>query len=526
MIARAADLPERYNAIEILERNLAEDADRLALLSADRDMTFGEVAEEVDRVGNGLRDLGVHAGDAVAILSLDTAEWAVSFFACLKIGAVAVGMNTMLTVREQAYILRDAGARVLLVHASLLETARGALASAPNVAQVVVIGSQGALDDDLGKPARAYEAWIADASTELVAADTHRSDFGTLNYSSGTTGKPKGIYHSHQDYALTAQLWGMNVLGLRADDRTFAVAKLFFTFGLGGNLVFPWFAGAAVVLYAGSPRIAADVLRVIDRFKPTILLTSPTSYASILAVDDFTENYDLTSLRVGVSAGEALPAPLWHEFHDRTGVELIDGIGSTENFHIFVSNTPGEVRPGSSGKPVPGYECRIMDADGRATPTGEIGNLHLKGETAALFYLHDPQRSRETFRGEWLDTGDKYFVDEDGYFWHAGRTDDMLKVGGIWVSPVEVESTLISHEAVLECAVVGITDASDLVKPKAYVVLKDGFVGDDTLSDELVGYCRTNMAAYKRPRWIEFVEDLPKTATGKIQRYRLRSAGD
>jgi benzoate-CoA ligase family protein len=517
---RAEELPERYNAVEILERNLASGSDRIALLSSDRNMTFQQVSDEVDRVGNALKGLGVRQGDAVAILSLDTAEWAISFFACLKIGAVTVGMNTLLTVGEQAYILRDSGARVLMVHGALLESAREALETASTVTDVVVIGSK----ENLGGPFQHYQAWIEEAATDLDAADTHRSDYGTLNYTSGTTGKPKGIYHSHQDYALTAQLWGVDVLGLRPTDRTFAVAKLFFTFGLGGNLIFPWFVGAAVVLYSGSPRIATNVLGVIDRFRPTILLTSPTSYASILAVEGLTDTFDLTSLRLGVSAGEALPAPLWNEFHDRTGVELIDGIGSTENFHIFVSNRPGEVRPGSSGKPVPGYECRIVDPDGAETPRGEIGNLHLSGETAALLYLHDPQRSRDTFLGRWLDTGDKYYEDADGYYWHAGRTDDMLKVGGIWVSPVEVESALISHEAVLECAVVGATDASDLVKPKAWVVLKDGFVGDPVLRDELVEHCRAKMAAYKRPRWIEFVEDLPKTATGKIQRYRLRGA--
>lgn len=528
-IRRAMDLPERYNAVEILERNLPGRADKLAILTADRELTFGEVAAEVDRVGNALCCLGVRQGDTVAILSLDTAEWAIIFFACLKIGAIAVGMNTLLTVKEQAYILRDAGARVLLVHAALLASAREALADAPHVDDVVVIGAgvpglagDTAAAGERGRAFRTYESWIAEEPANLDAADTSRSDFGTLNYSSGTTGRPKGIFHSHQDFALTAQLWGVDVLGLREQDRTFSVAKLFFVFGLGGNLIFPWFVGASVVFHPGSPRIATDVLGVIDRFQPTIVFNAPTGYASMLAVDDFTDLYDLTSLRLGVSAGEALPAPVWHEFHDRTGIELIDGIGSTENFHVFISNRPGDVCPGSSGRPVPGYECRIVHPEGGEVPRGEIGNLQLKGETAALFYLHDPERSRKTFLGEWLDTGDKYFEDEDGYFWHAGRSDDMLKVGGIWVSPVEVESTLISHEAVLECAVVGVTDASDLVKPRAYVVLREGYAGDDGLMRRLVEHCVEYMAAYKRPRWIEFVDDLPKTATGKIQRYRLR----
>jgi benzoate-CoA ligase family protein len=515
---RAADLPLRYNAVEILERNLESRASEPALLTPDRELTFAEVAAEVNRVGNALVHMGVRQGDSVAILSLDTAEWAIAFFACLKLGAVTVGMNTLLTPKELSYILLDSGARVLLVHASLLPAARGVIAQAKSLAHVVVIG--GAAEDD--PSLESYDSWIAGESAELTAADTHREDFGTLNYSSGTTGQPKGILHAHKDYPLTAQLWGVDVLGLDPSDRTFSLAKLFFTFGLGGNLIFPWSVGASVVLFAGSPRRATNVLSVIDRFRPTILFNAPTGYAMMLAIEDFTERYDLTSLRLGVSAGEALPAPVWQEFKDRTGIDLLDGIGSTENFHIFVSNRPGDIRPGSSGKPVPGYECRIVDQDDAPVAQGDIGNLQLKGETAALSYLHDAKRSRETFRGEWLQTGDKYFEDQDGYFWHAGRTDDMLKVGGIWVSPVEVESVLIGHEAVLECAVVGVADDSDLIKPKAYVVLKDAHAATDDLIEVLVAHCVDRMAAYKRPRWIEFVDDLPKTATGKIQRYLLR----
>ena len=516
---RAADLPVWYNAVDILERNLEQRAGATALVSADRELTFGEVSEEVNRVGNALKALGVRPGDRVAILSLDCAEWAISFFACLKVGAVAVGMNTLLTARELEHILIDSDAHVLLVHAALLAPAREALSGDTRVQHVVVIGAS----DATPRGFMAYEAWIAGASTELAAERTHRDDFGTLNYSSGTTGQPKGIYHAHRDYPLTAQLWGVDVLGLTADDRTFSVAKLFFTFGLGGNLLFPWWVGASVVLYSGSPRQAADVLGVIDRHRPTILFNAPTGYASMLAIDDFTDRYDITSLRLGVSAGEALPAPVWHSFRDRTGLEIIDGIGSTENFHIFISNRPGDVRPGSSGRPVPGYECRILDGDGVPVPAGEVGTLQIRGETAALSYLHNAERSRQVFQGEWLDTGDKYYRDEDGYFWHAGRSDDMLKVGGIWVSPVEVESTLIAHDAVLECAVVGATDDADLVKPKAFVVVAEGHAPGDELKRSLVAHCVEQMAAYKRPRWIEFVDELPKTATGKIQRFRLRA---
>ena len=515
---RAADLPLRYNAVEILERNLEKRSHHTALLSDGREMTFGEVSAEVNQAGHALKSIGVREGDAVGFLSLDTAEWAISFFGCLKVGAVTVGMNTLLTPKELAYILIDAGAQVLLVHTALMDVAKEALELTNHVGHVVVIGGDG----DLPEGWAHYADWIAGRPTELTAADTHRADFSTLNYSSGTTGAPKGIYHAHQDCPLTAQLWGEDVLGMTSEDRTFSVAKLFFTFGLGGNLLFPWSVGASVVLYAGSPRKATDVLGMIDRFKPTILFNAPTGYASMLAIDDFTDHWNITSLRAGVSAGESLPAPVWQGIKDATGLKLIDGIGSTEMFHIFVSNRPGDIRPGSSGKPVPGYECLIVDTDGAPVPDGEVGNLHVKGETAALFYLHEPERSRATFLGEWVNTGDKYRVDEDGYYWHAGRSDDMLKVGGIWVSPVEVESTLIEHGAVLECAVVGVADAVDLIKPKAYVVLTEGHLAGDALTEDLVSHCVERMAAYKRPRWIEYVDELPKTATGKIQRYRLR----
>ena len=516
-VRRAADLPEWYNAATLLEVNLRHRADEIALVSDARTLTFADVVEEVNRVGNALRSLGVRQGDRVAILSLDTAEWATAFFACLKVGAVATGMNTMLTADEIRHMLVDSGARVLLVHAALQEQATVALDTGTMVEHVVVIGGAAARESFVP-----WTEWITGMAAALPMARTHQGDYGTLNYSSGTTGRPKGIFHAHRDYPLTAQLWGVDVLGLCPSDRTFSVAKLFFTFGLGGNLVFPWSVGASVALYAGSPRQASDVLGAIDRFRPTILFNAPTGYASMLAIDDFTETYDISSLRLGVSAGESLPAPVWHAMKDRTGLELLDGIGSTENFHIFISNRPDDIRPGSSGRPVPGYECRIVDSDGTPMPRGEVGNLQIRGETAALSYLHDAERSRQTFLGEWLHTGDKYYEDDDGYFWHAGRSDDMLKVGGIWVSPVEVESTLMEHDIVLECAVVGVADDADLVKPKAYVVLHDPAAACEALMDELVAHCVERMAAYKRPRWVEFVDELPKTATGKIQRYRLR----
>ena len=517
VVLKAADLPLHYNAVDILERNLAERADKVALLSPERVLTFGEVSQEANRVGRALAGLGVRFGDVVGILAPDSAEWVTSFFGALKLGAVALGMNTLLTPRENAHILRDSRARVLIVHEALLDAIEPIRDQAEFLETIVVIGAPGKASD------LSFHEWAGAQPADLEAVKTHREDIATLNYSSGTTGEPKGIPHAHKDLPLCAQLWAVNVLGLREDDRTFAAAKLFFTFGTGGNLIFPWYAGASVVLFPGPPRIATNVLEVIDKFHPTILYNAPTSYAAILAMEDFTEQYDLSSLRLCVSAGEALPAPIWENWKERTGLDIIDGIGSTEVWHIFISNRPGDIRPGSSGKPVPGYEVQVRDEAGQPVPVGEVGNLFVRGDTVALSYLHQYERSKRTFLGEWLFTGDKYIIDQDGYYWHAGRSDDMLKVGGIWVSPVEVESTLVSHPAVIECAVVGKPDQDNLVKPKAFVVLKEGFTPSPELAEELIDYCRKGMAEYKRPRWIEFVEELPKTATGKIQRFKLRA---
>jgi benzoate-CoA ligase family protein len=514
---RAADLPLHYNAIDILERNLPARAGKLALLSPERELTFEQVAAEANQVGHALRRLGVRMGDMVGLVCLDCAEWVTAFFGIVKIGGIAIGMNTLLKPREQAYILRDARPRVLLVHHTLLPVIEPVRAELDFLEHIIVIGGPGQ-DGDL-----AFAELIGGEPAELAAAPTHRDDFCSLNYSSGTTGEPKGILHAHKDYPLTAQLWGANVLGLREDDRTFAAAKLFFTFGTGGNLIFPWYAGASVVLFSGPPRVATNVLEIVHQFKPTILYNAPTGYAAMLAVPDFKEKYDLSSLRLCVSAGEALPAPIWHAWKQQTGLDIIDGIGSTENFHIFLSNRPGDIRPGSSGKPFDGYELKIVDEAGQEVAPGEVGNLLVRGETAALFYLHQYARSKKTFLGEWLNTGDKYYVDEDGYYWHAGRSDDMLKVGGIWVSPVEVESALLAHPAVLECCVVGRADASNLVKPEAFVVLKEGYQASEGLANEFIAFCREQMADYKRPRWVQFVAELPKTATGKIQRYKMRS---
>jgi benzoate-CoA ligase family protein len=514
---RAADVPLSYNAVDILERNLGGRPDKVALYSADRTLTFRQVSAEVDMVAAALRGkLGLRQGEAVAILAPDRAEWVSSFFGIIKAGGVAASLNTLSTPDAYDYMLRDSRARVLVVDEALLELVERVRASQPFLEHVVVIGATSDPRD------LEFGGLIAGQPGPVGAAPTHRDDLCMLNYSSGTTGEPKGIPHAHKDLPLTAQLYGVEGIGLREDDRTFSVAKLFFTYGSGGNLIWPWYAGASVILSSAPSRVATNLLSTIDQFKPTVFNGVPTSYAAMMAVDGFPERFDLGSLRMCLSAGEALPVAIWEEWKRRTGHEIVEGIGTTEVLALFLTNRLGEARPGSVGRPVPGYDIKIVGDDGRPVPRGETGNLMVRGETAVLAYLHQYERSRQTFLGEWTSTGDRFREDEDGYFWYVGRSDDMLKVGGIWVSPLEIENALVTHEAVQECAVIGAPDPSDLIKPKAFVVLQPGREPSPELAAELVEHCRSNLAAFKRPRWVEFVSELPRTPTGKLQRARLR----
>jgi len=513
---KAADLPLHYNMCSILEHNLETRADKTAVVSDDGSMTFAEVSRQVNQVGNALRKLDIQFGDCVGILCPDRIEWVTAFFAVTKIGGTALGINTLLNSDEYDYILDDSRTRVLIVHDSLLGVVQPVLANHTTLQCVIVIGDVG----DSGY--QTFSDWIAGEDDNLDAERTHRDDFCSLHYSSGTTGKPKGVLHAHKDYPLIAQLSGVDVFGLTEKDRTFSVAKLFFVYGIGGNLIFPWYVGASCVLFAGPPRQAAGVLATIEAHQPTVFVSVPTVYSSILAMSDFTERYNIGSIRMCLSAGEALPAAAWQNWKDATGQEILDTIGCTETYHTFMANTPGAIRPGSSGKPIGGYEVRLVDDEGVDVRAGETGNLMVRGESTALFYLHQYEKSRHTFRGEWLFTGDRYSMDEDGYYWHAGRGDDMLKVGGLWVSPVEIESVLNEHDAVVECAVVGHYDNAGLLKPKAFVCLQDGATSSNELLGELLKRCAKNLDVHKRPRWIEFADDLPRTATGKVQRFKLR----
>ena len=513
---KASDLPIDYNMCEILEHNLEHRADKTALFSEHGTMTFREISNQVNQIGNALTRLGVRFGECVAILCPDRPEWVTTFFATAKIGGVVLGMNTLLTTEEYDYILKDARVRVLVIHDSLLELVEPILRNHNILSKVIVIGA------DEGANYTTFNDWIDSEDNKLEFERTHRDDFCSLHYSSGTTGMPKGVMHSHKDYPLIAQLSGVNLFGLTENDRTFSVAKLFFVYGIGGNLIFPWYVGASCVLNSGPPRQAAAVLKTIETFKPTIFVCVPTVYGAILSLPNFNERYDIGSLRMCMSAGEPLPVGVWNDWKDTTGIEILDTIGCTETYHTFMANRPGEVRPGSSGKPIAGYDVRLVDDEGKDVLDGVIGNLMVRGESTALFYLHQSEKTRHTFRGEWLFTGDQYLKDKDGYYWYQGRADDMLKVGGLWVSPTEIEEVLKEHISVADCAVVGHYDNVGLLKPKAFVCLQDDVVPSDDLLGQLLKICAKKLDAHKRPRWLEFIGNLPRTATGKLQRFRLR----
>jgi benzoate-CoA ligase len=515
MIA-SESLPQEFNvATWFVDRNVTEGrGHRPAFFYEDRVLTYADVQDLTNRTGNALRELGVTMEDRVWMCCLDAPEFLGTFWGAIKIGAVPIPTNTLLRTADYVYFLRDSRAKVAVVSAALLGEVGPALAQSPWLRHVLVAGG----------PAGQHQSWeeqVARASSRLEAAPTSRDDAAFWLYSSGSTGFPKGAVHLHHDMVVCQKTYAEQVIGYRETDRVYSAAKLFFAYGLGNAGYFPMGVGGQSVLYPGRP--TPDVVfEILTKHKPTLFYGIPTLYASMLAVKDAETRYDLSSLRLCISAGEALPDELYKRWRDRFGVEVIDGIGTTEILHIFLSNRPGAARPGSTGRPVPGYEAVVVDDEGRPVTQGEIGNLRVKGDSTMAYYWNKHDKTKETLFGPWIQTGDKYYQDEDGYFWYAGRADDMLKVGGIWVSPVEVENTLIKHPAVLEAAVVGKQDTDRLVKPQAFVVLKEGG-GSPTLADELKTFVKDKIAPYKYPRWIEFVAELPKTATGKIQRFKLRA---
>jgi len=507
-------LPERFNfAQHLLDINRAY-PERTAYIDDRGRLSYGELHDRARRLASVLLACGLRREERVLLLMHDTSDWPVCFLGCLYAGVVPVAVNTLLTADDYAYMLAHSRARAALVSGALLPMLSAAMAQAPHEVGTLLVSLP---VGKLHAGARDLEVAITEAEPLAAAATTLADEPGFWLYSSGSTGKPKGTVHTHGNLWWTAELYGKPVLGLTADDVCFSAAKLYFAYGLGNALTFPLSVGATVVLMAERPTPDATFQRWVQH-QPTVFFGAPTGFAGMLASPRLPAR-TAVSLRMCSSAGEALPAGVAERFKAHFGCDIIDGIGSTEMLHIYLSNRPGDIRYGTTGKPVPGYVVELRGDDDNGVPDGEVGDLYIRGPSAALLYWNNRDKTRDTFQGGWVRSGDKYVRDTDGYYTYAGRSDDMLKVSGIYVSPFEVESTLMQHPAVLEAAVIGVTDGDGLNKTKAYVVLKPGQQAD---AQALQAFVKERLAPYKYPRLIAFIDELPKTATGKIQRFRLR----
>ncbi len=510
-------IPRTYNfAADILDRNLAAGrAGKPAFIDPRGSWTYGQLAERVDRFGRALRSLGIRREERILLALLDTIDWPTAFLGAIRAGVVPIPVNTLMTEDDYRFMLADSRAKALVVSEALYPRFANLVGSSPDLVHVIVSGEN-------ARGHRSFEDLLARARPETYTAPTTRDDICFWLYTSGSTGRPKGAVHVHASLRLTADLYARGVLALKESDLCYSVAKLFFAYGLGNALTFPMAVGATTILSPDRPT-PEGVTAILRQHPVTVFYAVPTFYAAFLASPNTPSRSDLR-LRYCISAGEALPPDVARRWKERYGIDILDGIGSTEMLHIFLSNHPDDVRFGTTGKPVPGYDIRLVDDDGNVIKTrGEMGELQVRGPTAAVMYWNNRDRSRETFVGEWTRSGDKYVQDEDGYYVYCGRRDDMLKVGGIYVSPFEVEGALCTHPDVLEAAVVAWPDEDRLVKPKAFVVLKAPDRAGDELARALQEHVRTALAPYKYPRWIEFRTDLPKTATGKIQRFKLRT---
>ncbi len=504
-----------------LYHNLEEGREnKVCLYFEDRTWTYGEVARLSNQTGNALRALGADIEDRVLLVLPDCPEFVWTWFGAARIGSVITMVNPLLPVADYEYYLDYTRAKVAVVHASLLKTFAEAAAGARYLKSVLIVGNEPELPETKSVHWAHFNKIVSGVSKECSPADTRRDDIAIWLFTSGSTGHPKGAVHLQHDLPFNTEVFAKATMGVCADDLTVSVPKLFFGYATGTNLLFPFAVGGATALFA-ERSTAEKMFEVIKRYRPTILTTVPTMINSMLNVPGASAE-DLRSLRFCYSAGEALPKELYERWMNAFGVNICDGIGSAEMFHIYITNRPGDIKPGSLGRVVEGYEARIVDAEDKDVATGEMGTLRIKGDSAALCYWNSHEKSKETFAGDWCTTGDQFHVDEDGYYWYHGRTDDMLKVSGVFVAPAEIENCLLQHVAVLECAVVG-HESEGLVKPKAFVVLRDGFEGAEELAEDIKQFVKNHIAIYKYPRWVEFVNSLPKNDRGKIDRKQLKA---
>jgi benzoate-CoA ligase family protein len=512
-------LPDEFNAATyFIDRHIVEGrGPNIAIECGEQRVTYQQLFEMVNRVGNCLRKLGVRIEERVFLLLFDTPEFAASFFGAVKIGAVPVPVNTLLKPADYEYLLNDSRARVAIISEGLMPLIKAIPRQRLRFLEtILVVGREN------WPGTHNFDQALSESSAALEPMSTSKDDVAFWLYSSGSTGRPKGCVHLQHDMVVSSERYAKGILNITESDRCFSVAKLFFAYGLGNALYFPLSVGATSVLLPGPPR-PGGVFEVIERHRPTLLFSVPSNYARLLAhTRESRQDFDLSSIRWAVSAGEALPAIIFHRFYERFGVQILDAIGSTEALHMMIANRPGHARPGSSGQVIPGFEARIVDDDNRPLAAGEVGNLLVKADSVCAYYWNQHEKTKNVIEGHWIRTGDKYYQDSDGYFWYAGRSDDMLKISGVWVSPIEIESVMIEHSAVEEVAVVAHPDEQQLPRTIACVVLRQGFEPTAELAKELQELVTSRLPNYKRPHQIEFLPELPKTSTGKLQRYMLR----
>jgi len=513
-----------YNAVtDLVDVQVARGlAEKIAFVDDERSLTYGELQARTCAFGSALHDIGVRSEERLGLLLYDTVDFPVAFWGAVRAGIVALPLNTLLTAEQYAYVLGDSRTKAIVIAASLAKTLIPILDRLPQLRTIILVDAKAA-DKAVfaGREVYDFADLVGRGRRDVFVAPTQSDEVAFWMYTSGSTGDPKAVKHVHTTPMAAAHLMGRHIVGIREDDVVFSAAKLFFSYGMGNAMAFPMSVGATAVLLPHRPTPEA-VFDVIRRHQPTVFYGVPTLFASLLAHKQMRRGAGSDRLRLCVSAGEALPQNLGERWRDASGVEVFDGIGSTEMFQTFLSNQPGAVCYGTTGKAVPGYELKIVDENGREVATNEIGELVVRGPTAAEGYWNQRHKSRRTFAGEWTFTGDKYFCDAAGFFHCCGRTDDMFKVSGMWVSPLEVEAALASHEAVLEAAVIGKQDADGLVKPKAFIVLRNGVAADDRLIETLRAHVKHCAGPWKYPRWIDVRLDLPRTATGKLQRFKLR----